>query len=381
MRPTRSIVFWIAMLAAVIAVIILLREVLLPFVAGMVLAYLLNPLAGWLERLGMKRWLATLITVIFAVILVVLSLVLTLPLIVREVAYFTERLPLYIERLRALATDSSRPLLSKLVGEGLAEAERSIGDLTALAADWFGTFLRSAWSGGRALISVFSFAVVTPIVASYLLFHWNTMIATVDNWVPPARRDTVRALARDIDSTIGGFVRGQSTLCLVLAGFYGVILWLIGLEHGALIGFAAGILSFIPYIGSLSGVVVSTSIAIAQFWPHWASILLVPAVFFIGQSLADYVLAPYLVARRVHLNPVWVIFALFAFGYLFGFLGLVIAVPVAAAIGVLMRFAFRQYYASPLYASASLAELPTDRLNERAGVSGRGANAITRAAK
>ena len=184
------------------------------------------------------------------------------------------------------------------------------------------------------------------------------MIAAIDNWIPPARRETVRALARDIDDTIGGFVRGQGTLCLVLAVFYGVILWLIGLKHGALIGFVAGIVSFVPYIGSLSGLVVSTCVAIAQFWPDWTSISLVPAVFFIGQSLADYVLAPYLVARRVHLNPVWVIFALFAFGYLFGFVGLAIAVPVAAAIGVVIRFALRQYYASPFYELASSASAP-----------------------
>ena len=301
MNLTRPIVFWIAMLAAVIAVIVLLREVLLPFVAGLVLAYLLNPLASRIERLGMNRLLATLIIVIFAIITVVVLSMLTLPVIVRELEYFIESFPLYIQRLHTLATDANRPWLSKLVGQGLGEAERSIGDLTALASDWAGTFLRSIWSGGRALISVLSLAVVTPIVASYLLYHWNSMIAAIDNWIPPARRETVRALARDIDDTIGGFVRGQGTLCLVLAVFYGVILWLIGLKHGALIGFVAGIASFVPYIGSLSGLVVSTCVAIAQFWPDWTSILLVPAVFFIGQSLADYVLAPYLVARRVHL--------------------------------------------------------------------------------
>jgi predicted PurR-regulated permease PerM len=192
---------------------------------------------------------------------------------------------------------------------------------------------------------------VTPIVACYLLYDWNRMIAAIDNWVPPARRETVRALAREVDDTIGGFVRGQSALCLILAVFYAAALWLLGLEHGALIGFVAGLLSFIPYLGSLSGLLISTCVAVAQFWPDWTSILIVPAIFFIGQSLADYVLSPYLVGRRVHLNPVWVMFALFAFGYLFGFVGLLIAVPLAAAIGVLMRFALRQYYASPLYAS------------------------------
>jgi len=127
------------------------------------------------------------------------------------------------------------------------------------------------------------------------------------------------------------------------------------------IGFAAGLLSFIPYLGSLSGLVISTCVAIAQFWPDWTSILLVPAIFFVGQFLADYVLAPYLVGRRVHLSPVWVMFALFAFGYLFGFVGLLIAVPLAAAVGVLMRFALRQYYASPLYAAAAAPTAPCAR--------------------
>jgi predicted PurR-regulated permease PerM len=176
------------------------------------------------------------------------------------------------------------------------------------------------------------------------------MIAWIDNWVPPARRDTVRSLAREIDDTISGFVRGQGMLCLVLAVYYAAALWLIGLNHGVLIGVATGLLSFIPYFGTLLGLVISTCVGFAQFWPAWTPILLVPAVFFIGQCFADYVLAPYLVARRVHLNPVWVIFALFTSGYLFGFVGLLIAVPLAAAIGVLLRFALRQYYASPLYA-------------------------------
>src|SRR5262249_34102318 len=179
---------------------------------------------------------------------------------------------------------------------------------------WLGTLLRSIWSGGRALISVLSLTVVTPIVAFYLIYDWNRMVAAIDNWIPPTRRETVRALGREIDDTIGGFVRGQSALCLVLAVFYAGALWMIGLKHGALIGFAAGLLSFIPYLGSLSGLIISICVAIAQFWPSWTPVVLILAIFFVGQSLADYVLAPYLVGRRVHLNPVWVMFALFAFG-------------------------------------------------------------------
>jgi predicted PurR-regulated permease PerM len=355
MSATRPIVFWIAMLAAVIAVVVLLRGVLLPFVAGMVLAYLLDPVATRLERLGMNRLIATLFIMGLFVVGVVVLIVLTAPIIVSELAYFIDKLPHYVRQLQEFATDPGRPWLSKIIGEGLGHAEQSVGELTALATGWLGTFLHSVWSGGQELISVFSLAVVTPIVACYLVYDWSNMIAAVDNWVPPARRDTVRALAREVDDTIGGFVRGQSALCLILSMFYAAALSLIGLNHGVLIGVAAGLISFVPYLGSLTGLLVSTCVAVAQFWPNWTMILLVPAIFLVGQSLADYVLSPYLVGRRVHLNPVWLMFALFAFGYLFGFVGLLIAVPLAAAIGVLLRFAFGHYYASPFYASAPTA--------------------------
>jgi len=353
MSASRPILFWIATFAVTTAVVVLLRQVLLPFVAGMVLAYLLDPLANRIERLGVNRLVATLAIIAFGVTLIALIIVLTVPVIIRELSHFVEQLPLYVRRVHTLATDPNRPWLSKVVGEGLGETERSIGELTKLASGWLDSILRSVWSGGRALISILSIGIVTPIVACYLLYDWNRMVATIDNWVPPAHREMVRALAREIDKTISGFVRGQSALCLVLAVYYAVALRLIGLDHGVLIGIAAGLISFIPYVGSLSGLAVSTCIAIAQFSPDWRLIWLVPAVFVVGQSLADYVLAPYLVGRRVHLNPVWVMFALFAFGYLFGFIGLLIAVPLASAIGVLTRFALRTYYASSLYASTA----------------------------
>jgi predicted PurR-regulated permease PerM len=351
MITSRPILFWIAAFAATMAIVILLHEVLLPFVAGMVLAYLLDPLANRIERLGVSRTMATLAIIAFAVGLITAMIILTVPVIIRELSHFVEQFPLYVRRVHTLANDPERPWLSKIVGEGLGETERSIGELTSFASSWLDSVLRSVWSGGRALISVLSIGVVTPIVACYLLYDWNKMVAAIDNWVPPIHRETVRALAREIDKTISGFVRGQSTLCLVLAVYYAVALRLIGLEHGILIGITAGLISFIPYLGSLSGLVVSTCIAIAQFWPDWRPIWLVPGIFVIGQLLADYVLAPYLVGRRVHLNPVWVMFALFAFGYLFAFVGLLIAVPLASAIGVLTRFALRTYYASSFYAS------------------------------
>lgn len=349
MNVTRPVAFWIAVFAAFVVAVILLHEVLLPFVAGMLLAYLLDPLATRLERLGMNRLIATLTIVGSFVVGVVALVILIAPAVVDEVAHFIDHFPLYIKRMQELATDSNRPWLNKLVGEGLASAEQSVGELTTLATDWFRDFVRSVWTGGRALISTFSLLVVTPIIACYLIYDWKKMVAVIDHWIPPAQRDTVRAVARDIDDTIRGFAIGQGTLCLILAVFYAAALSLLGLKHGLLIGIAAGLMSFVPYLGALSGLVISMCVAIAQFWPHWAVIWIVPAIFLVGQMLSDYVLSPYFVGRRVNLNPVWIMFALFAFGYLFGFVGLVIAVPLASAIGVLTRFALHRYYESFLY--------------------------------
>ena len=351
MNLSRPVAFWVAVLATLVVAVVVLREVLLPFGAGMLLAYLLDPLATRLERTGMNRLIATLTIVGLFIAGVTALVILTVPVVVRELSYFIDDFPLYLKRGRELATDSNWPWLSKLVGEGLAYAEQSVGELTTLWTAWLHDFLRSVWTGGRALISVFSLLVVTPIIACYLVYDWKKMVAVIDNLIPPAHRDTVRALAREMDDTIGGFVIGQGTLCLILAVFYATALYLLGLKHGLLIGIAAGLISFVPYLGALGGLVVSTCVAIAQFWPHWALIWIVPAIFFVGQTLSDYVLSPFFVGQRVNLNPVWIMFALFAFGYLFGFVGLLIAVPLASAIGVLTRFALQRYYESFLYAN------------------------------
>ena len=357
MSLARPITFWIVVLVGGVVAVVLLHGILLPFVAGMVLAYLLDPLATRLERFGFNRVFATLLIVGAFIVGSVALVFLTAPFFVGEMASLVDSLPLYIRRLHGLATDPNRPWLSKIVGEGLSYAEKSIGELTTLASDWLGTFLRSVWSGGETFIGVLSVAFVTPIVACYLINDWNKVVGAVDRYVPPAHRETVRGLAREMDGTIGGFVRGQGTLCLVMALFYAVALSLIGLHHAVLIGIIAGLISFVPYLGSLTGLAASSFVAIAQFWPS-LFILMVPAIFFVGQSLSDNVLSPYLVGRRVDLNPVWMMFALFAFGYLFGFVGLLIAVPLAAAIGVLVRFATRQYCASPIFHSAP-APLPS----------------------
>jgi predicted PurR-regulated permease PerM len=261
---------------------------------------------------------------------------------------FIESVPGYVAKLQSLLSDPSRPWVQKLLGAGLSP-DKSIGDLVGQGVGWFSTFLKSLWSGGRALISVFSLVVVTPVVAFYLLYDWHKMIRTVDNAVPLQQRATVRRLAREIDAAIAGFVRGQSAVCVILGTFYAVALSISGLNFGVLIGLISGLITFVPYVGSLTGLVLALGVAVAQFWPAYGSILAVLGIFLVGQFLEANVLSPKLVGESVGLHPVWLMFALLAFGYLFGFVGLLVAVPMAATIGVLTRFALSRYRESALY--------------------------------
>lgn len=355
MSPSRPALFWsVALLIGAVAVA-LLRDILLPFVASIALAYLLDPLVSRLERLGANRAVAALGLILFFFLAVGAILFLVVPVIGSEIVAFIGKLPDYTAQISALANDPSRPWLRKLIGEGLSQAEQSIGELASFGAGWSASLLRSLWSEGQALISIFSLLIVTPIVTYYLITDWRQIVATIDRAVPAAHRGSVRALAREIDATISAFIHGQGTICLALAGFYAAALGLIGLDHGILIGIASGLVSFIPYLGSLTGIVVSVCVAILQFWPQWVMIPVVAAIFVVGQLVADYALAPILIGSRIKLDPVWMMFAIAAFGALFGFVGLLIAVP-AAAIGVLVRYAVAQYFGDQEAATSPSAE-------------------------
>jgi predicted PurR-regulated permease PerM len=216
-------------------------------------------------------------------------------------------------------------------------------------ATWLLSFSYSLWTGGKALVSFASVLIVMPVVTFYLIRDWHAMIDRVDSWVPVRQRGAVRQLAREIDAAIGGFLRGQFGVCLVLGCYYAIALMLVGLDFALLIGLTAGVITFVPYIGSMTGLMIAASVAIAQFWPDWKRIALVVAIFLVGQFIEGNIVSPKFVGERVGLHPVWLIFAMFAFGYLFGFVGLLIAVPLGAAIAVLLRFALRQYFASPFY--------------------------------
>ena len=344
----RQLAFWLVALGVVVLVLWLLSEILLPFIAGLAIAYLLTPFADRIERLGISRLAASFMIIALAVLAFVYLILLVAPILGGQLSSFIENIPGYVAKLQSLLSDPSRPWLQKLLGAGLP-ADKGIGDLVAQGVGWISAFLKSLWSGGRALVSLFSLIVVMPVVAFYLIYDWHRMIATVDGWVPVQQRETVRALAREIDAAIAGFVRGQTAVCLILGSFYAVALTLSGLNFGLLIGLISGLITFIPYVGSLTGLVLSLGVAVAQFWPDYTSILMVLGIFLVGQFFEGNVLSPKLVGESVGLHPVWVIFALLAFGYLFGFVGLLVAVPLAATIGVLARFGLKHYLESSLY--------------------------------
>ncbi len=350
MTFTRQMTFWGAALTVFVLALWLLHGVLLPFVAGMALAYLLDPIATRLERLGISRLIACLAIVTLFVLVLVALILLIAPVLAEQLWALIANLPEYVRRLQAAVMDPSRPWLRKVVGEGFAGGTTPTGDLVGQGVGWLTTFLKSLWSGGQALVSLVSLVIVTPVVAFYLLNDWHRMIASVDRWVPIQHRDTVRALSREMDAAIAGFVRGQAAVCLILGSYYALGLTVVaGLNFGLLIGLVSGLITFIPYIGSMTGLVFATGVAVAQFWPEVTPIVIVVGIFLVGQFMEGYVLSPKLVGESVGLHPVWLMFALFAFGYLFGFVGLLVAVPMAAATGVLVRFALRQYLASPLY--------------------------------
>ncbi len=345
----RQIVFWIAALIAFGLFLYVFSSILLPFVVGMTLAYFLDPVADRLERLGLSRMIATLVILITFIVLFVLALMIFVPILVSQFSDFAVRLPGYVARLQELVASQNAEWIKTVMGVDSSVIKNGLGSLLTQGAGFLTTLLQSIWSSSKTLIDIGGLLVVTPVVAFYTLYDWDNMVAKVDSWIPRDHVTTVREIFTDINTAIAGFVRGQGTLCIILGLLYAAGLTIVGLNFALLIGLFAGLISFIPYVGSLVGLVLALGVAIVQFWPDWIMVGAVALVFVIGQFIEGNILQPKLVGESVGLHPVWLMFALFAFGALFGFVGLMVAVPAAAAVGVLVRFAISRYLASPLY--------------------------------
>ncbi|WP_425418780.1 AI-2E family transporter [Oricola indica] len=351
----RQALFWLGAIVGFILFVYVFRSILLPFVAGMALAYFMDPVADFLERRGFSRLAATIVILLGFVVMLVIALAVIVPILVTQANGLFSNLPSYISSLQGLLSKVSLETgwLANYVGINSEDLQSGFNELLKQGAGFVTTVFQGIWSSGKAVIDVAGLLIVTPVVAFYMLLDWDRMIAKVDGWVPRDHIDSVRRLGRDINKTIAGFVRGQGTVCLILGLFYAIGLTITGLNFGLLIGLFAGLISFIPYVGSLVGLVLSIGVALVQFWPDWIMVVAVAAVFFVGQAIEGNILQPKLVGDSVGLHPVWLMFALFAFGALFGFTGLLIAVPAAAAIGVLVRFALEKYLDSDLYVGDS----------------------------
>jgi predicted PurR-regulated permease PerM len=335
-------------LAVLLLSLFLFRAVLLPFLVGMAAAYMLDPAADQLQRWGLSRAVATLlITVGFFIALVVL-LVLILPTLAVQAADLAAELPGYLERLRERVVPTLAGLLARfdlgldLSAKGLFQRYSSQGMDVLVSA------VSGLLQSGAALLNLVALIFVTPIVTFYLLRDWDRMVVRIWAAVPPDLQPTLRRLAQDVDEVLAGFIRGQGLVCLFLALFYGFGLWLVGLRYGLIIGLLTGIFSFIPYIGMTLGMVVGLAVAAFQFKDLWL-IGLVAGVFALGQFIEGNLISPRLIGSRIHLHPVWVIFAVLAGTALAGVVGTLLAVPVAAVIGVFLRFALERYRASALF--------------------------------
>jgi predicted PurR-regulated permease PerM len=327
----------------------LFASVLAPFVAAGVIAYALDPPTSRLARLGIPRGVAALMMILGLLTAALLFALLLYPLVIAQIGLLVGRIPQYATLLQGWAREVLTHLQQNF---GQDVVNDKLNDLVSGQAGSMLRILLSTVTGvvgsGFAIFNVLSLAVVTPVVGFYLLRDWPTMVRMADSWLPYRYRDVIRAQAREVDRILSAWVRGQAMCCLILALYYAASLTVAGLDLGLIVGLTAGLLSFIPYVGSITGGVTAIGLALAQF-PLWRGVLVVIGVLVIGQILEGYVIYPRFLGDRVELPAVWVIFALFAGGAAFGFLGVMLAVPIAATIGVLCRFWLRRYLSSPVY--------------------------------
>lgn len=345
----QRILAWLAVILVAGFLIDQLRDVLMPFVVGMAIAYFFDPVADRMEKVGISRTMATSIILIgFFLALVGLALLLV-PALQKQISNVIQIVPVIVDRFRDFIQPILAQMSTEVDGETIASIKQGVQKYAGTVLRWLSGVMGNIWSGGLAVLNLLSLLLITPLVAFYMLRDWDRIVEKVDDLLPRDGAPTIREQFRKIDQTLAGFVRGQASVCISLMVIYAVGLTFAGLNASILVGVAAGALAVIPYIGAAVSLVIGVSLAVAQFHQDWVSIVLVAAVFIVGQTLESYVLTPRLVGGRVGLSPIWIIFAMLAGGSLFGLTGVLIALPVAAVAGVLVRFGIDQYLESDLY--------------------------------
>lgn len=350
MTIERQALFWTFAVIILLGFIWTFSAILLPFVTAIVIAYLLNPIVVQLEKLRISRAVAAGFILILFVLIVGICALFAIPVLTEELSNLLQATPGYLSSLQRIIIEKGIPLVSHFgLESSLDDLKESAASFATKGASYVLTFTGTLISSGQAVISTISVLILTPILTFYVLVDWETMIQRAITLVPIHNRATFAKIATDIDLTLSRFIRGQLLICAILGTFYAIALSLIGLNFGFLIGVLAGILNLIPYIGSLIGLILSVGIAIAQFWPDFLWICLVAGIFVLGQAVEGNLLQPKLLGDAIGIHPAWLIFSLFAFGSLLGFLGVLIAVPLAAITGVLIRHALDRYRKSSFF--------------------------------
>lgn len=321
-----------------------LGDVILPFVLGGTIAYFLDPVADRLELMGASRALATSLITLSGLLVFVILALLVVPILIEQAISLFNTAPKLVHDLQEGLTkrfpqliDSDSTVRKSLLA--LGETVQSRG----------GELLNSVLTSASSIINIAMLFIIVPVVAFYMLLDWDRMVAKIDDMLPRDHAPVVRDLAKQIDRTLASFIRGMGTVSIILGAYYAIALMVVGLQFGLIVGFLAGVLTFIPYIGALVGGALAIGLALFQFWGDWFSIGLVALIFVIGQVIEGNVLTPRLVGKSVGLHPVWLIFSLSVFGTLFGFVGMLVAVPVAASIGVITRHFLGSYQQSRLF--------------------------------
>ncbi|UXN72846.1 AI-2E family transporter [Devosia sp. A8/3-2] len=349
MTLRNQVLIWISFLVVLVLLLWLFRGILLPFVVGAALAYLLNPLVNQLQQWRFNRGWATAVVLLCVITIIISLFVMLVPLIGQQVVGLIQRFPGYVSDLQALIRRWSPEINEWLGPERAAQFEATINDLARQALGFIATLPAELVNIGYTGASFIGITILTPVVAFYLLLDWEGMVRGLQGLLPQDYKDEINGILKDIDRSMAGVLRGQGGVLLIDAAYYATALSLLGLNFGPAVGIIGGLLSFIPFVGFAVGFALSLGIAIVQFWPNWWMVVAVCAIFMVWQFIEGNILYPKLVGSSININPVWLMFALLAFGALFGFVGLLLAVPLAAIVAVLIRYGVKKYKASTLY--------------------------------
>lgn len=348
MSARSHFIFWSAALAVLVLFVFAFKTVLLPFVLGFAIAYLLNPLIGKLGDAGVGRGPAALLILFVFFVLALGFLALVLPPAYEQMLQLADDLPGYIDEVWALLKPLSDRLQIMAGDGGAADFQALLREHISGAVNVGRQLAEGVVAGGQAFMNIVSLAVFTPIVAYFVMKEWVNISTWVKDLMPRDQKNTITDLLKQIDQKLSGFIRGQISVAFILGVVYAVALSVAGLKYGFLIGLLSGALSIIPMVGSAVGLIVGVLVAWFQSG-DWIFVLIIAGIFLAGQFVEGNFLTPKLVGKSVGMHPLWVFFALLAGGALFGILGMFLAVPAAAVIGVLAAFGIKRYKASSYY--------------------------------